>query len=268
MIDRVVRIYLPLVSSVLLFLVTCLLLHQPFDVVCAIGNLLNLQESFVEPLVGPYWSLAYEMWFYISVAAFYLVLRNAKGKLLGLGMMGMIGVVFVSGLDFFYFFLWLLDAFAFLTVPKNGNRMVLVASGILMIIAMSLTQILSDSHSVSIQLLGISNYKMAELLLAVSMCMFIQQIILFPPKRKVGFWIEKHIGGMAKFSYTLYLSHRIFFLLLFATIYEQGVGRFKGHDLLVFTSFFIITVVLCWLFYLTTERYTAQLKRIIKERVK
>lgn len=266
-IDRGVRIYLPLISSILLFLVTCIILHQPFDVVCALGNLLNLQESFIPPLVGPFWSLAYEMWFYISIAAFYLIIRNTKGKWLGLSMMGMIGVVFVSGLDFFYFFLWLLGAFSFLTMPKKCNKIVLIASGVLMVLAMALTQILSESHSISIQLSGISNYKLAELLLACSICLFIQQIVLSPPRRKFGVWIEKHIGGMAQFSYTLYLSHRIFFLLLFATIYEKGVGQFKGHDLLVYFSFFVISVFLCWLFYLVTERYTPQLKKIIKDRV-
>lgn len=261
------RIYLPLVSSIILFFVTCVILRQPFDVICAIGNLLNLQESFVEPLVGPYWSLAYEMWFYISVAAFFLILRNDKGKWWGLAMMGMIGVVFVNGLDFFYFFLWLLGASAFLTLPQKGNKLVMIISAVVMIVSMALTQILSDSHSVSIVIPFISNYKMAELLLALSMCVFIQQIVLFPPKRKFWSVIEEKVGSCAKFSYTLYLSHRIFFLLLFAFIYKQGVGQFIARDLFVYLSFFVLSVVLCWLFYLVTERYTQSLKLYLKSKI-
>ena len=263
-IDRCVRIYLPLIASILLYLLTCILLHQPFDVVCAIGNLLNLQESFVEPLVGPYWSLAYEMWFYISVAAFYLILRNEKGKWWGLLLMGMIGVVFVNGLDFFYFFLWLMGAFAFLTLPQKGNKLVMIVSAVVMVISIALTQILSDSHSVSIVIPFISNYKMAELLLASTMCVFIQQIVLFPPRRKFWQFVEDKIGGLAKFSYTLYLSHRIVFLLLFATLYTQGIGQFKTKDLIIYLSFLVLSIVLCWLFYLITERYTSSVKHYFK----
>ena len=266
-IDRLVRIYLPLISSIFLFLVTCIILRKPFDIICAIGNLLNLQESFVEPLVGPYWSLAYEMWFYISVAAFYLIIRNGKGKWWGLAIMGMIGVVFVNGLDFFYFFLWLLGAFSFLTLPKKGNKLVLIVSVVIMLLSMALTQILSDSHSVSIIIPGVSNYKMAELLLALSICVFIQQIIQFPPKRNFSRIVEEKLGSCAKFSYTLYLSHRIFFLLLFAFVYKQGIGQFNAKDLLIYLSFLIVSVVLCWLFYMITERYTQYIKDYLKSKI-
>ena len=221
----------------------------------------------MEPLVGPYWSLAYEMWFYISIAAFYLILRNTKWKWLGMGLMGMIGVVFVSGLDFFYFFLWLLGAFAYLTMPKKGNKFVLLASMVVIIIGAALTQVLSDSHSVSITIPGISNYKLAELILAIGMCVFFQQVVLFPPKRKIWIFIEEKIGAMAKFSYTLYLSHRIVFLLLFAFFFTQGEGQFIGKDLATYLLFFVISVVSCWLFYLVTERYTYNVKKYIKSKI-
>lgn len=266
-IDRCVRIYLPLVASILLFLVTCILLGQPFDWLCALGNLLNLQESIVEPLVGPYWSLAYEMWFYISVAAFYLILRNTRWKWVGMGLMGFIGVVFVCGLDFFYFFLWLLGAFAFLTLPKDGKKWLLFLSFIIIIIGATLTQILSESHSVTINIAGISNYKLAELILAIGICIFIQQVLHFPPKRRFWIGFERIVGSMAQFSYTLYLSHRIIFLLLFASFFTQGEGQFVKNDLLLYIVFFVATVFLCWVFYLFTERYTSQLKKYIKSKI-
>ena len=126
-IDRCVRIYLPLIASILLFFITCILIGEHFDIVRAIGNLLNLQETFVENLVTPYWSLAYEMWFYIMLAGFALIITKNRHRALGFLIMMVVGIMFVSGLRFFYMFLWWLGAFAYLTKPQKKNiAMVLI----------------------------------------------------------------------------------------------------------------------------------------------
>ena len=57
-------------------------------------------------------------------------------------------------------------------------------------------------------------------------CLFIQQVVLFEPQKVFAKKIEKGIGYLAKFSYTLYLSHRIVFLWIVAYLIPSETCQF------------------------------------------
>ncbi len=266
-IDRGVRIYLPLIASVLLFFITCMLIGEHFDIICALGNLLNLQETFVDNLVTPYWSLAYEMWFYIMLAAYALIITRSQYRVWGFLIMVVVGIMFVSGLHFFYMFLWWLGAFAYLTKPQKKNVVTLITSIVVFMVSVILCQVLSDSDSVKISI-GFTNKELTELLMAGSVCVIIQQVILFPPKTSFGKKVEAFFSKMAKFSYTLYLSHRIIFLLLFYFVFSKGTHGMTANSILKYTAFVTITIIGCFCLYLVSERHTYKLKKYIKARTK
>lgn len=78
-VDRTIRIMLPLVSAIVLFLFIAPITGTEIVWGRVIGNLLSLQHVCCQPLVGPFWSLSYEVWFYITLAAIALVIRRNWG---------------------------------------------------------------------------------------------------------------------------------------------------------------------------------------------
>lgn len=105
------------------------------------------------------------------------------------------------------------------------------------------------------------------MLLAASMCLFIQQIILCAPQNKTSVKIEKAFSYLAGFSYTLYLSHRITLLLVFKYIYDMHQAEFTAHGLLTYLSVLVICLAVSWGLYMISERYTYTVKKKIKSLV-
>ena len=68
-IDRSVRIMLPLLASVGLYLIVAPIVGEEFSWWTVIGNLLSLQCILCDSLVSPFWSLSFEVWFYIWLFA-------------------------------------------------------------------------------------------------------------------------------------------------------------------------------------------------------
>lgn len=262
-IDRCVRIYLPLLASIVLYFIVCQVIGDDFDYICAIGNIFNLQCTFVEPLVSVYWSLAYEMWFYIALLGFGLIMSGKK-KWIGYCIMLLTCFIFVCGLDLFYLFLWYIGAFAYLVRPQKRSGLILFASFLLMLLSVAYSQLLTDSKSLSINVPLPDNKLIPELLLSVAICTIIQQLILFKPLRKWSIFIEHVFSKLASFSYTLYLSHRIFFLILFHFFFTQYGSSFTLSGVSLYVLFVFIVLLLCYGLYRISEYYTYQVKVIIK----
>lgn len=160
----------------------------------------------------------------------------------------------------------MLGAFAFIIRPKCPNKWILSLSLVGLILSVVLCQVLSESNSIHINI-GLDNRKVAELMLAVFICILFQQVVSLKPKTKIGEIIENKVGGMAKFSYTMYLSHRIFLLILFGTFFKEGCGEMTLHSFVIYLLLLIITILLCYVLYLFTERYTYQVKMFIKNKM-
>lgn len=74
-IDRTVRIGIPLLAAIIYcWFVSLIASDCSLDFLTALGNLFSLQGLLCDPLVPPFWSLSYEVWFYLigaSIALFF-----------------------------------------------------------------------------------------------------------------------------------------------------------------------------------------------------
>lgn len=262
-IDRCVRIYLPLIASVILFFFVCVLVGKDFDVICAIGNLLNLQCTFVEPLVSVYWSLAYEMWFYIALMGLSMIVQGKKG---GWGFLILLTTcfMFVSGLEMFYLFIWFIGAFAYLIRPKKKNNVIFIIAILLIGASVIYSQLLTDSNAIHLSIELPTNRFLPELLLSLAICIMIQQLILRKPETMVSIIVEHVFSKLAAFSYTLYLSHRIFFIILFNYFFKEQAADFSYKGILMWILFVFIVLLCCYGLYRSSEFYTAPVKLYIK----
>lgn len=255
----------PLAAIIFYYITSLVIPDTPFSWYTAIGNLFSLQGIACKSLVSPFWSLSYEVWFYIVLGALAVLVQAGgdKRRLTAFILLVASASVFVLGLKMHYLLIWIMGALAYLYRPQKKSITLLILSLIGFFSCVLFWQLSKDSKSVEIAIEG-TNKDFLEILMSLMACILIQQLILFEPRRAFAKALEKGIGSMAKFSYTLYLSHRIVFLWVVAFIWPKDSCQFTGGGLLRYALIIIITLVACWLLYLISERYSPQIKKILK----
>ena len=173
--------------------------------------------------------------------------------------------VFVLGLKMHYLFIWFMGAVAYIVRPQKKNKFVLIASLVGFLASVVYYQFSKDTRSLKMAIEG-TNKEYLEVLMSLMACLFIQQVILLEPKRILAVKAEKWIGNLAKFSYTLYLSHRIVFLWIIAFIWPKDICQFTPKGILIFVAILLITLICCWGIYWVSERYSPMIKKSLKKR--
>lgn len=271
-IDRCVRIMLPLIGSILFWGIVCIVTGEQFDWFLAAGNLFSLQGVFCGCLVSPFWSLSFEVWFYILLFAIALIKADEdhaiKYKYIRIiGALLFVGCCFVfSRLNAVYLFLWFMGAVAYLIRPQKPNKALLFVSvfGILMFSA--LYEVSSATMSFSSPIV-IKDTSFLEIMLSFFFCVFIQQIILLKPKNKIGVVLDRLGHNLSKFSYTLYLAHRIVFILFFTFVFEKQTGDMSASSMLTYLAFLLAVLLICYLHYCLFERQTDVVKKWLKKKI-
>ena len=264
-INRFSRIYPPLTISIIFFYITTLFVPtETWDWKTAIGNFLNLQGILCDSLVNPFWSLSYEWWFYIVLALLGFSFKsttNAK-RMLGFCLAFMaIGVFVVGEMFIVYLVIWFLGAVAYLIRPTKSNKLILALSILGIISGIALYQISKDTHAFSFPFT--LNGAWVELYLSLMTCLLIQQIILIKPSSTLISCIEKGLGYMGNFSYTLYLAHRIICMWIFYFIFEKYSATFTIENILLYIVIVLGCLLGCWLLYFASECHTARIKKFL-----
>ena len=172
--------------------------------------------------------------------------------------------VFVLGLSMHYLFIWLMGAVAYIARPKGKSKVVLLVSIIGTLSSILYWQLSKDTKSIEFAVEG-TNKELIEIIMSLMVCLLIQQLILFEPSKGITKWAEKKVGSMAKFSYTLYLSHRIVFLWIILIIPKESCD-FSTVGVMTFVAIIVTVLIICWFLYLFSERYSPQIKTIFKNR--
>ena len=212
--------------------------------------------------------MSYEVWFYIILGALAVLLKAKKDGKIILGLILFVAVtsVFVLGLKMHYLLIWMMGAVAYLARPNKKNKWVLVLSLVGLVASVLYYQLSKDTKSIEFTVEG-SNNELIEVIMSLMVCLLIQQAILFEPKKSFAKWIEKNVGGMAKFSYTLYLSHRIVFLWIVAFVWAKDSCQFTMSGIIQFVIIIIATLFACWLLYFASERYSPTIKKYMKRQL-
>lgn len=267
--DRTVRIMLPLVSAILLYIVVMLQFGEPIDWVTCVGNLFSLQGLFVEPLVTPFWSLSFEVWFYVlmgTIAVLFTAGQNRKGmNILSLIMLTVCMLVFVR-MTFSYLFIWFLGAMAYVVRPAKPSRVLAAVYFLLTVALIGILQLTTDSVSVHIDVFDHLNRRMIEIVLSLCCCLFIQQIVMLKPGTRFSMGLNNLGTRLAAFSYTLYLVHRIVFLVLFRYWFTRDCGTVDLRSILLYILFVAIVMFVSYIIYIGFERNTDAVKRFIRKR--
>lgn len=265
--DRTVRIMLPLLSSLIIIIISNTVTGQKYSVVDYLGNILSLQGILVPSVSGPLWSLAYEVWFYVLMGGVGLWLTTSKEsyKYIGVLIIFINFLIFSCALKAPNLFIWLLGAVSVFYVRKNN--FLLFGSLVLLIAALTAYQFYGkESRTLDGGLFNSNRGLIAELCIGIAMCVIVQQVIHRAPKSKLLISINKLGTKLADFSYTLYLTHLpiVYLLIHFGFPKSKSIN---GVSIGYYISAIVISLISAYIIYLGFEKRTKNVKDFLRRKL-
>jgi peptidoglycan/LPS O-acetylase OafA/YrhL len=265
-IDRLVRIFLPLIASSILVVIIFLITSSSIPYTDIVGSFFSLQGTYTECKYNPVlWSLAYEVWFYILMGCvMYLCKKNNSYMILAFLILTLCMYMLVR-LKPLYLFIWFMGAFAFLfSRDKISNKRIKIIVLLIMLpISFIGSQITSDSRSITISSFDFLNRDITSLFLALIVCFLLHYLITAIPSGKYAIKIDKIGNKLASFSYSLYLTHHpLMGLLLYCGFPQSRSLSTKSFSLYIIEL--LIGLIIAYLVYLMSEKHTYRVKLFLK----
>ena len=263
--DRAVRILLPLGASILLVVIIDVVTDNKIPIIDILGSLLSLQGLFTDCYSNaPLWSLAYEVWFYVLMGC---IMQMLTGKVIKTQLISFIVLFivlsFFINFSFIYLFIWFLGAFAYFLHPFYKNSRMVIAILIFTLIGcIFLTQGTSESKASLPKIFSIINKDFAKMLLGLVAALLISQLRNINPTSKVSIYINNLGKRLASFSYSLYLTHYPLMSLLSAMGIPKSSQLDVNSSLYYILSVFVAMIV-AYLIYLIAEKNTNSVKKYI-----
>lgn len=264
--DRSVRILLPLTSALILSVIVDELRGEPVHWLTVVGNLLSLQGIWCPPQVEVLWSLSYEVWFYILGGGLALLCttKNPRTRKIAVIVI-MIALLVFTRLSANYLFIWIIGAAAYALLPSKGNKTLLIISGILTLVTITMLELnFEGNFSLDIsRWLPTTNRKALSILFAFFAAVFLNNVILFKPKRKI--WLDVNKAGtlLAAFSYTLYLVH-VPLMRLFIWLGAKRATSLDSVSIAIYLGLLLCGLAGSYLIYLLFEKQTGRVKKYLR----
>lgn len=279
-IDRTVRIGVPLLGSLLL---VCLVdqiqvrlniddlgmsqgLTAQHGAMEILGNMFGLQGVLVGDAGGVFWTLAYEIWFYVLIGGVLAVMYKTKMesiRYIGWGIICLALLVF-SFLEFVWLTILMSGVMAYCfskrPMPKRVFQTALVCFMCLIIIM----PFASETHT-SRFVLKIPSEVM-EVLAGFFGAVVVGGLVNYHPRRRFACCINNAGTFLASFSYSLYLTHYQVIRLM-RTIGIEQYDYIGIKTIAIFVCEVVACMLFAYLFYSITEKQTNSIKNYIKSRI-
>lgn len=261
-IDRLSRIYTPLVPNIVLTVITCIVFGFSTNAREVLVSLASLQGAFGPAIAinESLWSLTYEVWFYVLCGGLLSLFQGQAGhKWFSFALVAASAFVFAR-LEVAYVFAWLLGSGAFFLKGRGAAYLLLIGTFVtaLGVVAMQLTSI-----STQVDLKGFNwiDRSLAIVTLAAGMSLVVAAAasvrVGAPTLLKIGVWFQ----WLAQFSYTLYLVHVPLILVLVRVKLLRPFGELNAVTFSSFIGTAMAIGVVAWLLYLPFERQTPVVRR-------
>ena len=259
-IDRTVRLMLPLLPAIALTVFATYIIRNDFDGFGAVlGNAVFLQGLVVDSLSdnSPLWSLAYEFWFYFLVSAVFLISRSS---FLGFSAFCLFLLIF-RYLHTVFLFSWLIGAAVYFVDGKRIGWYVALFGAVATVSVVVLGQLASVNPN------GYGWFSQMQPVLLMSV--LVALVLRYLSERRPGQlleMVETRLGACGRFSYTLYLTH---FPILGVMRHYFGIERSATvglADFLVYVALIAGCLFVAYAIYLMFEKNTASVKNWIRAR--
>ena len=258
-VDRVSRIFLPLIPAVLISAaIGALVLGHSPGLLEMLANAFGLNGVLTQTMIEnrPLWSLAYEIWFYVIGGSLaYIFVRGPN--LVSVALLSL-GTFSMAVLDTHYFLIWGLGAVASLFGVLRRRELLFVVGLVLIGVGAFLNQ-LTVPTKIFEHLPPLTGIDGASLL-SIGLCLMMPVLCSEEVARRLRA-LRRPAAALASFSYSLYLFH-----FPINEALQFWMPQASTISLLT-ASQFILRVVLCILgsfaFYWCFERNTGAVRRTL-----
>lgn len=260
--DRVSRIYLPLVPAVFLSALVAWWIGSPATLQVIGGNLFSLQGVAVPPMPSnsPLWSLSYEVWFYIIAGALASCFVTRNGTRIFAFSCLTIALLVYSNLQVELLFCWLLGAAAYPLRETAIRRWSLIMAFAAFILGLAASQSAMVSSSAILPDLSLPDRYISAMVMSAGLAVLVAWLSSLTVRTELGRRIQAVGTYLAGFSYTLYLSHYPVLTLM----HYYSPNKFTavdGWSLLLFLMKIVVCLVVAWLMFLPFEAHTSEFRR-------
>lgn len=249
-VGRFTRIILPLAFAILLAAMAKMIGGVDFSWWDALLNLFGLQGVLATDFGGVYWSIAYEVWFYVLIAGIISLFCGRNRMVIGFMLILLSAFVFIK-LSSSWFFLFLLGIGLYF-VKDLGFPRICLWIGIAGVVIVKMLGVLSiESHVFRFALHGQMNNGMLQFALAMSLGMIMTMFVSHAPVGVIAKSVEKIGNSWSVFTYGLYITH-FTVLELFRHLFGQ-MHDVNGVTMLIFVLMCVLCSLFGYLFYWVIE---------------
>ena len=268
-IDRVSRIWVPLIPALFLTLGVALYCGLPVSLLDLLGNIIALQGVFFKNFGHnePLWSLSYEIWFYVIIGAVGVILSpRSKNHFFSLLIL-MIGFSVFTRLNTNFLCCWLLGAFSYFLVTESKKTGLIVVALLFVVLGSAISQVQADTLSITKYSLMtfLPSRNIAILIESSGIGLLIAAICRLAPMGVLLIKFERIGGALAAFSYTLYLTHYPI-LNLWEHFIPLRSPSFTASSFLIFLSKIFSCLLAAYIMYLPFEARTPQVREWIHKK--
>lgn len=260
-IDRVTRIFIPLIPAIILTVAIATIINHPINWLQVAGNIFAMQGIVTTELPDNVvlWTLSYEIWFYILVAGIALCIKKEWS---GIFAVAIIAIIFTR-LFPHYLLCWLIGAIAHLKLPKKISPTLIILGLGICAYGYIGRQVGRGSDSLDIAFLRafVPSEEASRVIFSIGLAVFIRHIILF--RSWSGF--EKAGSVLAASSYTLYLTHFPVVQFFKYRLGYREVEIVDVHTLMHYGFLLFSCVIVSGIMYLLFERNTAFIRSKFKK---
>lgn len=230
-----------------------------------VSSLLFLNQSWMNvadvTLNNPYWSLSYEVWFYVLFGAYYFANSRYRWWLIGAAAL-VAGPAILVLLPVWLMGAWLAASGRHLSTWSAGTAWIAFLSPLIFIVCINVTDVDRLIQSTLYEnvpgfwRLVSSQRFVTDYLVGAALCLHIAAFSSLPAVVQALF--ERHHGKLASlagFSFTLYLFHRPMTQLLGAW-FPQPVGAIWQT-----TGIALCLLLACWVISFATEKQLPRWRR-------
>lgn len=261
--NRIFRIGVPLTGAIALIILVDLLIDNPISIILILGQYLGLQ-FLVGDFGGVFWTLSYEIWFYLILFSAILIYSNNKNLLAGVILFTICCCVFVE-LEPKWFGVIAAGIIAYRLKDIRMPGYIQVSTFVLFSVCLMLYFFSNPTTNIAVfKTIDASWHLTIWMVCCWSLAVVISQLVHCKPVSKFSIWLDRYGRKLSAFSYSLFLTH---YQLL--KIYKHHFDKFTSVDaysVMVFIGVCAACMFFAWLFYLLFERNTTTAKNwVIKK---
>lgn len=264
-INRGVRIGVPLVSTLLLITIVDVYTTGTVRWLDLIGNLFSLQGILVGDVGGVFWTLAYEVWFYVLIGGI-IVLLGSQKKLVGFILI-LLSLAAFTALETSLLFVLAGGIGAYYLSKFQVQKPILWLVLGLSILCSMLLHFASPSKARDVSAFSFLNLDILRLMYGFCIALIISQIVSMKPHSRFLNWLHLWGEKLAVFSYTLYLTHyQCIRLMHYWNVPKSSVVSVS--TIALFLCEILVCVIFAYIFYYITEKQTDRVKQYVKRILK